>query len=215
MKIRELIVEAGPAPVANQTEPVNQTQGSNQTGQTQVRNQLGQMVNAGEARRKQDNAKITAAYQKVVTQAKQQGKQPPPMTRGLVVKMLGTTEADPTGRAQADATDWQFVKQHMPEIFADTGDWPSSLYAASIIVQHLDTLPAAQAAFLRAWPPAAQQANPTRYKMLQDRSTVNNTYWNRPGAGEDPRTIPHGPNGTQGNRFDPSDKYHLNSPSTP
>jgi len=181
----------------------------------QLRDQLTKMVNAGEARRQQDNAKISAAYQKFAAQAKQQGQQPPPLTRGLVVRMLGTTEADPTGRAQADAADWRFIQPHMAQIFADGGDWPSSLYAASIIIQHLDTLPRAQLAFLRAWPQAAQQANPQRYKMLQDRATVNTTYWNKPGAGEDPKTIPHGPNGTQGNRFNPNDPHHASPNNAP
>ena len=181
----------------------------------QLRNQLIKMVNAGEARRQQDNAKIASAYQKVLAQTKQQGQQPPPLTRSLVVKMLGTSAADPTGRAQADASDWRFIQPRMAQIFADTGDWPSSLYAASIIIQHLDTMPTAQAAFLRAWPEQAQQANPQRYKMLQDRATVNTTYWNKAGAGEDPRTIPHGPNGTQGNRFNPNDPHHANPNNAP
>jgi len=181
----------------------------------QLRDQLTKMVNAGEARRQDDNARISAAYQKIEAQAKQQGQQPPLLTRGLVVRMLGTTEADPTGRAQADAADWAFIQPRMAQIFADSGDWPSSLYAASIIIQHLDTLPRAQLAFLRAWPQAAQQANPQRYKMLQDRATVNTTYWNKPGAGEDPRTIPHGPNGTQGNRFNPNDPHHASPNNAP
>ena len=181
----------------------------------QLRDQLTKMVNSGEARRQDDNARISAAYQKIEAQAKQQGQQPPLLTRGLVVRMLGTTEADPTGRAQADAADWAFIQPRMAQIFADSGDWPSSLYAASIIIQHLDTLPRAQLAFLRAWPQAAQQANPQRYKMLQDRATVNTTYWNKPGAGEDPRTIPHGPNGTQGNRFNPNDPHHASPNNAP
>lgn len=124
-------------------------------------------------------------------------------------KVDATRHFDPMQDTRWHAAAKRFIRDNIDTILRDPGGWTSqrdghAVVLAHIIVQHMDEDPDFQEWFLDRMRenPSVVRANADQIRYLADRVEVNRSgYWNRPDAGADPKSIPRGSYGTQGNRY--------------
>jgi len=83
---------------------------------------------------------------------------------------------DPTARQNFQNKVWPFIVKHMDVILIDSGeknngDWPSSAFAAWLLVQHMDAFPQRQQTFLKHL--TTKIPRHVKFQFLKDRSNVN------------------------------------------
>ena len=84
--------------------------------------------------------------------------------------------SDPTARKRFQNMIWPFIVKNLDAILMDSGeknngDWPSSAFAAWLLVQHMDAFPQRQKTFLTHL--SRKIPKHVKLQFLKDRSNVN------------------------------------------